>query len=438
MSALTVAVVDSTGAPVPNALVLLNTYSPLDWGQAGITVNPNPRFTGADGTVNFYSGPALAKSIMVQASVVGGGSGTQVSPTPFDGTADLTVTVTVSFKQARPAAVVQPSLGQYDPDDAGGAINRGGMAATGRPPLPPNPTKRFFRGNLMIELVDSHGTPLPVPFVDGGNTTPQNSVMSWFLPKYTRPWQDLIITGHCQRSYSHIHLDVFTALAIGWTYAQFIALVQYLISYGFFVSFWGQGPGTPGGWQSWADAQPNLQPLLDALTAAGPATSERCILLFTKEEDTYASGQALLEIAQHVMPQAKDLGLACYHHFTGRMRSWQLPGETPQQFWAEQIGIGVTGLCYQALCVTPGFSFQDPAGIVPAGTMMAELWDATSVVCPAGGDNVFFEGCATNKLYGTRNERDGNRLGLEAVEALGQWGVSGYGDGGCQLDGSPL
>jgi hypothetical protein len=69
---------------------------------------------------------------------------------------------------------------------------------------------------------------------------------------------------------------------------------------------------------------------------------------------------------------------------------------------------------------------------------MAQMWDSTDKVGPAGGMLVAFEMCATNKLYGTRSEKDGNRLGLEAAWALGQWGVSGYGDGGCVLDGSPL
>jgi hypothetical protein len=57
MATLDVVVLAQTGQPVANELVLINTFSALDWAQPGIEINPNPRRTGPDGTVNFYSGP---------------------------------------------------------------------------------------------------------------------------------------------------------------------------------------------------------------------------------------------------------------------------------------------------------------------------------------------------------------------------------------------
>jgi hypothetical protein len=89
MAILDVVVLAETGHPVAHELVTINTFSALDWAQPGIEINPNPRRSGADGRINFYSGPPLAQAIMVQATAQNGTS----SPVPFDGTSDVTVTV---------------------------------------------------------------------------------------------------------------------------------------------------------------------------------------------------------------------------------------------------------------------------------------------------------------------------------------------------------
>jgi hypothetical protein len=91
MATLNVAVHDQSGAPVADHLVTINTFDAHDWAKPGVEINPNPRRTGPDGQVNFYSGPALGGAIMVQATAQNGTS----APVQFDGTTDVLVTVTL-------------------------------------------------------------------------------------------------------------------------------------------------------------------------------------------------------------------------------------------------------------------------------------------------------------------------------------------------------
>jgi hypothetical protein len=99
MANLDVVLLAPNGHPVANELVTINTFSALDWAQPGIEINPNPRRTGPEGVVNFYSGPPLASPIMVQATAQNGTS----QPVPFDGTSSVTVTLAlIPFATAPP------------------------------------------------------------------------------------------------------------------------------------------------------------------------------------------------------------------------------------------------------------------------------------------------------------------------------------------------
>ena len=104
MAEFNVQVNDQNGNPVSGTLIEVNTYLSSDWGKPGITLNPNPRLTGANGLVNFYSGPALAAPIMVQGTLIDGRYApvTAVASSPFNGSADMTLTIEAQqlFKQA--------------------------------------------------------------------------------------------------------------------------------------------------------------------------------------------------------------------------------------------------------------------------------------------------------------------------------------------------
>jgi hypothetical protein len=109
MATLNVSVVDHAGAPVGDQLVTINTFNALDWAHPGIEINPNPRRTGPDGLVNFYSGPPLGGAIMVQATAQNG----TCEPVYFDGTSNVLVTVTLIPFAA--AAALPPTTEQPGP-----------------------------------------------------------------------------------------------------------------------------------------------------------------------------------------------------------------------------------------------------------------------------------------------------------------------------------
>ncbi len=120
MAQLNVTCVDEDGDPVGGELVILNTFSADDWAQPGIEINPNPRRTNDQGAVNFYSGPPLAKAIMVQATAQNG----TTDPLRFDGTADVMVTVTrIPFAVGSAPPSPEPIPPDPIPPTSGDAIN---------------------------------------------------------------------------------------------------------------------------------------------------------------------------------------------------------------------------------------------------------------------------------------------------------------------------
>jgi hypothetical protein len=120
MAQLNVTCIDEHGHPVSGELVILNTFSADDWAQPGIEINPNPRRTGGNGVVNFYSGPPLHKAIMVQATAQ---NGTSV-PMRFDAITDLMVTVTrIAFAGSTTPPSPEPIPPDPIPPTSGDAFN---------------------------------------------------------------------------------------------------------------------------------------------------------------------------------------------------------------------------------------------------------------------------------------------------------------------------
>jgi hypothetical protein len=116
MATLDVVVLAQTGQPVANELVLINTFSALDWAQPGIEINPNPRRTGPDGAVNFYSGPPLSQPIMVQATAQNG----TTDPLYFDGTSSVTISVIlIPFATAAAPPTPEPGPDPTPPPSTG-------------------------------------------------------------------------------------------------------------------------------------------------------------------------------------------------------------------------------------------------------------------------------------------------------------------------------
>jgi hypothetical protein len=95
---LNVYVTDADGTPLANVLVLANTFSANDWGQPGMTVNPNPRTSDANGYVNFFDAPAedcdIDEPFCIQVTAMGNATGTHFDAAEvFDGETDLDITL---------------------------------------------------------------------------------------------------------------------------------------------------------------------------------------------------------------------------------------------------------------------------------------------------------------------------------------------------------
>jgi hypothetical protein len=131
-------------------------------------------------------------------------------------------------------------------------------------------------------------------------------------------------------------------------------------------------------------------------------------------------------------------------HFFPHYISWQLPTESPTDFWQQNVG-KVDSVLYQA---EPFWS---------AGMMSARINDALDRLAPAGvwglGDSgrghpfdvVGWELIATqqygNGLDGNGNVADedhGNLKGFEVLCTPGRMAVMGFGNGARYPNGSPL
>ncbi len=323
----------------------------------------------------------------------------------------------------RPAPRLQPPFGPFDVSNPGGDIH------TTLPPeyvVPTTATRRLFVGNFAgVEL---HVDPADVPDVPGMNTTPRNRMMSFLLPWYDRRWTDIQLTEHCWRSLSHFHLDHWNAMAAGLSDPQFVDLMAYVQSWGFYTSFW----GLVGRGDSWSQAKASLEPLVRDLVGRGPQVSSKAILLVGKELNTACSPDGLLDVVTNLMPICQDGDIDVWLHFTSNYPAWPRGGQSQTQFWADMGGLGVVGLCWQG----------DPADTHGrVGLMGAHLWDARKVAAPLLV-SAFESGVQTEQLYDRCDEDDGRRIDWELnccpTDGHGQPPVAGGMGGFCDPDGSPI
>jgi hypothetical protein len=155
MATLNVSVVDQAGAPVADQLVTINTFNAHDYAQPGIEINPNPRRTGPDGLVNFYSGPPLGGAIMVQATAQNG----TTDPVHFDGTTNVLVTVTlIPFTTAaappEPEPEPEPGPGPTPPSAGADAIDLS-LAIVASGDCPPVAHLPIISAMASISLIDA-------------------------------------------------------------------------------------------------------------------------------------------------------------------------------------------------------------------------------------------------------------------------------------------
>jgi hypothetical protein len=298
----------------------------------------------------------------------------------------------------RPLPRLQPALGPWDPprDPTGEETHHD------QPPelvWPPTPDIDCWLGDFGgVTLAND---PRTVPLVSGCNTTPANMMISFLFPEYDRTWQDIILTEHCWRGYSHFHLDRYWWESAGLGPTQAVQLLQYIQSWGFFTSYWGIGTSDGRGFDSWAAVQSLFMPTINALTAAGSATCEKTILIVGEELDTVCSPVGLADIAQNLGPILNDAGIAWWIHLTTNYDAWQGGAQDPTQqaFWQMLAGVGCRGLCWQG---NPGENFTG------VGAIGAHMYDARRLLASASGALkvcAFEPGCETNELYGRLTEQ---------------------------------
>lgn len=326
----------------------------------------------------------------------------------------------------RPAAVKQPPLPAFDPDDPGGNV------ATTLPPeqvIPPSPNIDWWRGDMF-------GVTLPPPDIMtvaeaeaiGANTTPVNMLMSWFLPKYSRAIQDRYLTAVCQRGYTHLVLsrpDDMSPTGI----AAFVQLAKYVQSWGLYVCYWGCFEGDPHD-QDWDGLKYLLEPVYAQMITAKAMD----INILGKELNSWnqPGPNGLDSIIAGASLICAPAGVPIYLHFTQNVPAWQPPSMTPVAWWASLVG-QVRGLCWQA----------NPYD--PAGTMAAHMWDSRKILGAASDTFrlVSFETRATAQLYGQCDEAHGALTDWENICAPNAPGyavpaVAGFGNGGWYPDGTPI
>lgn len=307
-----------------------------------------------------------------------------------------------SIALRRPKMIRQKPLYPFDSNDP----NRGDVATT----LPPEfiiPTKP----NIDLWIGDAWGVTLKKapPYVPGANTTPREMVMSYQTHFYDRPQQDIILTEHCERGLTHLHLSGPGSTAEAPTdptdstnIRNTIDLFKYAISWGFYISYW-------EGWQNlrdrnWSQIRYLVEPFLNAIAAAGIA--EKVIIVLGKELDSYNRGGSayLDDIIDNVCRICNDLGIKVWLHFNANKPGWPAPGQNIIEWWSQWVN-RVKGITWQA----------DPYS--SAGEMGARMWDtrkylgaaSLSLLCSA------WELRGTQQLYGQCSEECGARTAWEML-----------------------
>lgn len=258
----------------------------------------------------------------------------------------------------------------FDASDPGG----GGIVHTTLPPeqvIPPPPNRRWWRGDFGGVTLDilPQNVVAQVPIINGltpqqigANTTPLNMMISFLLPWYTPVGQQIIVNAHRIRGYTHFHLDRHTWEAAGYTVTTILPLFQSLINQGFYVSWWALS-SLDGHISNWAAAQPFIQPMVNALAAAGIAN--KCILIIGEELNSYTdpTPTGLDDIIRNTCALTNPLDMDTYLHFTSNVDSWSSAPFTQTSWWAQWPGL-LQGLCWQS-------NANDTAG-----TMGGHLYDA--------------------------------------------------------------
>ena len=293
----------------------------------------------------------------------------------------------------------------------------------------PTPSVRCWRGNAWSVTIS--GLP-PVP---GASATHPERLLTWFLDRWPRDWQDRILADYAKRGYTHF--------ALSWpdsrdgnhqSVDEFVATAMRVKAAGLFVVvFFGSKDFDPAddsvdGWPTRADAA--IDALLQARTLDAGVVCWEC--------DAFNRQQVRLQgIIDHFATRLGSAGIPLYIHFQAGRISLRPDSSASAAFWRANVG-KLTGVLYQARSEWS------------AEVLQARLSDVQNRFAGHEGypsDSGFghpFDVVAW-ELLGSRqfdhahpDEHDADARGYEAVCAPGAIPVMGFGNGGRRPDGKPL
>lgn len=329
-----------------------------------------------------------------------------------------------------PHAAIAPP---FDPNDSYGDVH------TTLPPeqiLPPHftdPTwiRADFNGVTLAMNRWAPAAPMPLPFLQGANSTPLAMLMTPMLILYPRYWQDAALTEHAERGYDDLIVDCepWNAAANGMSFTpvQILAWVQYLKSWGFRPVLW-RGDPTQG-----------LDAMFQTLIQSG-LISFYC---HGEEVDSKMTSQAYEASLQHIdgyLGGKIPIGV----HFTAdgtRNMGYPIgfPRDTFLNNWSPYNGR--VHLCSQQ-------SVNATAGLQGSSMYYARLYVNCGIGDGAEGPGapdsrvIAWETMATAQLYGQCTEDYGCLRDFELLcgtrDNPGARPVSGFGNGARMPDGTSI
>lgn len=382
------------GTPAAGQLVTLNTARADDWGQEGITLNPNPRRTDGNGMVNFYNDPRdtpLAHPIAVQATCLNTTTGLEAT---FDGTRNVLIgVVAVPFKQ------------------------------------PFQPAPRYWKGNMC-------GVRVPgVAPVDGGADDP-SLVLSWFYDRYNAADRAKIRSAWHYRGYTHVLTSWADSRVFGFSPQQFRDSQIELIQNGFFPCPWLASKAYDSVAQDARTADidqvmANIAPIVPLLRGVLPMA---CL---GGELNLWMQPDQLRDFIDRCAPLWVPGGTRLYVHFSEGYSAWQPDGGVFADFWNLNVG-KIAGVLHQkVLAQTHDEYYTASGGLIDILIRFA----GNAGVVPDSGfghpfDLVAMEITAQDQFNGDCTEDEGDALGEWAMACpaqtgpAGSVGVMGSGNGG--------
>jgi hypothetical protein len=336
-------------------------------------------------------------------------------------------------------------------------LQQGRIPPVPRPPLPPFPpnaidpsthydqllpwtppqTRDFLRANAWSVTIRG------LPFVYGGSNEQPERCIQWFLPRWSRDWQQRILTAVAQRSYTHfvtIVSDVVNDqpnLSLG-QFAEMLRFIRGSVPYvqvGLASKVYQPRDMSVDQWKAYVD------PILDAVL---PVCDE---VVPAWEWDSFnipgGTDSPSVAVPKYIGQRAHAAGVSCWMHFLPHVTWWGAAGtDCPDRFayWSA-LGADVDGLQYQQIPTNAAGT-----SVLPISEAQARLVDTLSQFGRQGNQHKLrhFEDTASLGFTQDRpDEDDSDERGYLACCTIDNVAgtdarIWGYGNGGRRPDGSSL